>query len=285
MNYPLVSLGMPVFNEDRFIRSALEALVKQDYDNFELTIYDNCSTDNTQDICQEFSDKYSFVTYTRHPINIGAAENFKYAQENATGKYFMWATGHDFWSKNLVTECVSALESNPTATISFATSSWIDEYSAPISAKQSGWADTRGLSPVARFYFCLWGNMHPILGLIRLQSLSESKPFQTVIGADLVVLSELSLKGDFIHAQSAKWSRRHFRKDETYRQRVKRYKSNGYSLLDKKLSNTFPALTLALELIKVVMRADLTIVIKTITLLVLLPTMALKYLTSVKQTP
>lgn len=285
MNSPLVSLGMPVFNEDRFIRSALEALVNQDYDNFEINIYDNCSTDNTQSICQEFSDKYSFIRYMRQPKNIGAAENFKYAQENATGKYFMWVAGHDLWSDNLITECVSALESNPTATISFATSNWIDEHSSPINTKQSGWADTRGLSPIARFHYCLWGNMHPILGLIRLQSLSESKPVQSVIGADLVVLSELSLKGDFIHAQSAKWSRRHFREDESYRQRVKRYKSKSYSLLDKRIGNTFPALNLAVELMKVVMRADLTIAIKTITLLVLLPTMALKYLTSVGQTP
>ena len=152
-----------------------------------------------------------------------------------------------------------------------------------IKDRHSGWTDTRGLSAIARFHTCLWGNMHPILGLIRQEHLAKSKPFQGILGADLIVLSELALLGDFVHSPQATWSRRHFRQKESYTQRVKRYKSNEYKLLDNSLINAFPALKLAFELIRVVVRADISFFPKAFTLITLAPTMALKYFTSVNE--
>ena len=51
---PLVSIGMPIYNGADFLRCALESLLAQDYDNFELIISDNHSTDSTREICLDY---------------------------------------------------------------------------------------------------------------------------------------------------------------------------------------------------------------------------------------
>jgi len=280
MKQPLVSIGIPIYNEEQFLAEALDSLATQSYKNIELIISDNASTDQTERICKQFAKEFSTIQYKRLDENIGAAANFRAVSQRATGKYFMWAAGHDLWSENLISECVTALEKNDNATIAFATSIWIDEYSAPLDTKSSGWADTRGLHPIARFYTILWGNMHPILGLIRNKHLKESKEFQSTLGADLIMLAELSLKGEFVHAIKAHWSRRMFREEETYRERVNRYRSKNYSLIDGRFSKLFPIMLLPIELIKVVYRSNLGFLEKLINILVLLPTMFLKFLVS-----
>ena len=55
INRPKVSIGMPVYNAEKHLRESLDALVSQSFIDFELIISDNASTDNTSDICLEYS--------------------------------------------------------------------------------------------------------------------------------------------------------------------------------------------------------------------------------------
>ncbi len=171
------------------------------------------------------------------------------------------------------------LESYDNAVIAFASCQWIDDESK-IMNKCSGWSDTRGMHVLARFYTILWGNMHPILGLIRNDVLNEASEFKNLLGADLIMLSELVLQGDFVHASSGTWSRRSFRIEETYKQRVGRYKSKGYNLFNKQWWNIFPIMGLPIQLVKVVMTSNLSLHLKILNIIVLIPSMLLKYLVS-----
>jgi glycosyltransferase involved in cell wall biosynthesis len=111
---PLVSIGMPVYNGERFIRQALDSLLSQDYENFELIISDNASTDNTAEICKRYiSDRR--VQYVRNKENIGALKNFKKLVDMAHGKYFMWAAADDYWAKDFISTMVEELERHPQA--------------------------------------------------------------------------------------------------------------------------------------------------------------------------
>ncbi|MEM4134638.1 MAG: glycosyltransferase, partial [Candidatus Micrarchaeia archaeon] len=74
---PLVSIGMPVYNGERFIRQALDSLLAQDYENFELIISDNASEDKTPEICLEYAARDKRIRYYRNEKNMGAAWNFK----------------------------------------------------------------------------------------------------------------------------------------------------------------------------------------------------------------
>jgi len=78
---PLVSIGMPIYNEGKYIKHSLDCLVQQTYQNIEIIISDNCSSDNTNEICRGYADKYHHISYHRLLINTGIAENFRYTQK------------------------------------------------------------------------------------------------------------------------------------------------------------------------------------------------------------
>lgn len=95
---PKVSIGMPVYNGEKYIQEALDSLLAQTFTDFELIISDNASTDNTRAICQEYAKHDSRIRYIRQSQNKGAAANFKFVLDEAVGEYFMWAAHDDLWS-------------------------------------------------------------------------------------------------------------------------------------------------------------------------------------------
>ena len=95
MNMPKVSIGMPVYNSELFIREALESMLAQTFNDFELIIADNASTDDTEVICREYAARDSRIRYVRHSENCGPLRNFQYVLDEAVGEYFMWAAADD----------------------------------------------------------------------------------------------------------------------------------------------------------------------------------------------
>ena len=276
--HPRVSIGMPVFNEVRFISHSLEALASQDYPNFQLIISDNASTDGTSEIAQEFATHHKWVQYHRFEYNQGPAANFKYVLDQAEGQYFLWAAGHDLWSSNYISACVAQLEEHPHATLAFGSSSWIDEEGKPFERK-SGWTDTRGMNPISRYFTVFWGNMHPILGLIRLVNLKDC-PIISMVGADLNILTRLATQGDFVHATETHWQRREFRRELSYSEKLERYKSTDYALARGRLAHIFPLIQLPIALIKSVWSSSLPFTTRCAIITLLLPTMLVKYFTA-----
>lgn len=108
----LVSVGLPVYNGAKSLRAAIEGLLAQTYQNIEFIISDNCSTDDTQKICVEFSARDKRIKYFRQAENIGAARNFRFVLEQARGKYFLWNAGDDTRSPDYVALNVAFLEAN-----------------------------------------------------------------------------------------------------------------------------------------------------------------------------
>lgn len=278
---PLVSIGMPVYNEGAFIRESLDSLLAQDYRNLEIIISDNGSTDETADICREFAQLDGRVSYYRFDNNVGASQNFKSVLERASGKYFMWAAGHDLWSGNLIVETVRVLEEHPDAALAFGSTVWIDT-NGEVFGRESGWTDTRGMDPIARFFTILWGNMHPILAVIRRSYLTEIPKIHSCAGSDLIMLSELVLKGDYIHATQTTWFRREFRGQESHREKLKRYKNKEYKLITSVLDKIFPLLRLPLELIRSVIRSNLSKLEKLVVLVALIPAFIARYVSGNK---
>ncbi|MEO7325011.1 MAG: glycosyltransferase family 2 protein [Dokdonella sp.] len=274
--FPLVSIGMPVYNEARFIDASLTSLRRQDYPNLEILICDNASTDDTVAICERHAAADARIRIERWSENRGAIANFQRSLDLAKGIYFMWASGHDVWTDNLVSACAALLNANDGASIAFGTSNWIDGDGRTL-ARVSGWTDTRGVAPAARLLGVFWGNMHPILGLIRTTHLRSCPPMPNITGCDLVVLAELALRGDFIHATDALWSRREFRVETRYEDKLRRYASATTGIGRSRFQRAFPLVNLPIALMRVVMRSTLTIVDKMLLLPVLLVSFPLRY--------
>jgi glycosyltransferase involved in cell wall biosynthesis len=111
MTPPAMSIGMPVYNGEPFIREALDSLIGQSYKNFELIISDNASTDDTSKICQEYAARDSRILYVKQTENMGPGPNFSFVLSQARGKYFMWAASDDVWSENWIEDNLEAIMS------------------------------------------------------------------------------------------------------------------------------------------------------------------------------
>lgn len=246
---PLVSIGMPVYNEQAYLELALASLRAQTYPNLEIVICDNASTDDTLAICRRHAAQDARIRIDVAPLNRGVTANFRRAEQLAEGEYFMWACGHDLWSPSLVEECVSLLEAHPEATLAYASSDWIGADGSRLD-RHAGWYDTRGLGPASRFYTVLWGNMHPVLGLLRTRSLRTFGPIPPIVGGDLVFLTRMALNGHFLHARSSSWSRREFRNELSYSEKLRRYSSSSFGMAVPWLARRFPMLVLPLALLR-----------------------------------
>lgn len=275
--YPLMTIGIPVFNEERFIDSALTSLRSQDYPNLEIVISDNASTDGTLEICQRHAAEDPRIRIESAAANRGAIANFQHALDMASGTYFMWGAGHDLWTSNLVSECVALLEANKQACLAFASSCWIGVDDEPL-AKASGWSDTRDLTATARFFTIFWGNMHPVVGVIRTDRLRNCSPIPGMVGGDLVLLADLALRGSFLHATNSCWSRREFRVEKHHDDKLKRYASVSTGITKSRFARMFPLLELPFALIKVVLRSRLPVVDKLAIVATLIPSLPLRYL-------
>ena len=116
--YPLVSIGLPVYNGERFIARCLESLCAQDYPNFEIIVSDNRSKDRTVAICEEYAARHPFIRIHRQPENQGVQKNFIKTLELARGDYFFWAGVDDLWMPGFMRALVEDLEHHPEAQLS-----------------------------------------------------------------------------------------------------------------------------------------------------------------------
>lgn len=110
---PLVSIGLPTYLGEKFLRRAIDTLLAQTYTHFELIISDNASTDSTPIICQEYLKKDSRIRYYRQKEASGYVENFYFVLSKARGEYFMWAADDDWRAPEYIQTVVTVLENHP----------------------------------------------------------------------------------------------------------------------------------------------------------------------------
>lgn len=129
---PLVSIGMPVYNGQRFLCRALDSLLAQHHRDFDLLISDNASTDATADICLRYAARDGRIKYSRAEQTVDAAANFNRVLSMAAGRYFMWAAADDLWEPGFIATLLSLLEAQPDAVAAFCAFDTIDEDGARV---------------------------------------------------------------------------------------------------------------------------------------------------------
>jgi glycosyltransferase involved in cell wall biosynthesis len=194
----LVTIGIPVFNEEEHIASALKKLQEQDYPNLELVVADNGSVDRTLDICREFAAADPRVRIQANGRNIGAGPNFAQLVDQARGEYFMWASGHDLREPSFISTCIAALEADPDVVLAYPLARWLHD-DGSIGGMLDAIPDTRHLDPISRFQVLLWsvGYAYPIYGVHRISALRRVDVRYVCFGPDIVILSGLALLGAF----------------------------------------------------------------------------------------
>ena len=99
---PRLSIGLPVYNGEDFLAESLDSLLGQTYEDFELIISDNASTDGTADICRRYEKQDSRIRYIRQPRNLGCAPNHNVLVQYARGELFKWASHDDLYGRELI---------------------------------------------------------------------------------------------------------------------------------------------------------------------------------------
>jgi len=99
---PRLSIGLPVYNGEKYLAEALDALLGQTYADFELIISDNASTDGTERICREYLARDPRIRYIRQPVNVGASPNHNIVFTESRGELFKWASYDDLYGRDLL---------------------------------------------------------------------------------------------------------------------------------------------------------------------------------------
>jgi glycosyltransferase involved in cell wall biosynthesis len=205
---PLVSVGLPVYNGARYLEASIASLLAQTYENVELIICDNCSTDETPDICRRFADSDPRVRYQRNDENIGGAKNHNLTFVLARGKYFRWAAHDDIAEPELIASCVEVMERDPSIVVCHTDFVHIDgDGDVRGYVSRNHCSSTRAATRFARMAsardFC-----EETYGLIRSDIFARTELQQDYTGSDRTLMSELALYGPFYNIGRQLFSKR-----------------------------------------------------------------------------
>jgi glycosyltransferase involved in cell wall biosynthesis len=206
---PRVSIGLPVFNGERFLKQTIAALLRQTYRDFELVIADNASTDRTREICLDAAARDGRVRYVGSATNRGATWNFNRAFTLTTGEYFKWSAYDDLCEPEFVEQGVGALDADRAAVLAYPRTRLIDEDGLFVRDHEDGLALPQP-SPHERLAALVpaLGYAHPAYGVIRADALRRTRLLGTYPSSDYVLLAELALLGTFVELPDRLFLRR-----------------------------------------------------------------------------
>jgi glycosyltransferase involved in cell wall biosynthesis len=197
MNDPKVSIGMPVYNGANYVRRSVQSLLAQDYDDFELIISDNGSTDETESICRELSKSDDRIRYFRNDRNRGASWNYNNVFRLARGQFFKWAGHDDECHPMMVRRCVEVLERAPDrVTMVYPLGELIDEQSRTLRCpldriELRDPRPHRRVAKVLSLRFC-----DPVFGMFKAEYLRKTQLIGSFFGSDNVLMAQLAMLGE-----------------------------------------------------------------------------------------
>ena len=197
---PLVSIGLPVFNGQNYLSKSIDSILNQSFQDFELIISDNCSTDDTENICREYEKKSEKIRYYRQDVNLGASANFEFAFSKSRGKYFKWQAHDDICYQEFLQECVSRMEANPDSVLCQSDVAIIDEDGCRTNGYSHHDFGTTDPDPIKRFSGRLRSEwIVEVFGLIRRDTLERTERLGPFASHDRCLLANLALLGPFLH--------------------------------------------------------------------------------------
>ncbi len=219
---PRVSIGVPVYNGDRYLAATLDSLLAQTYTDFELIICDNASTDDTGHISRRYAERDPRIRYVRNKQNIGASGNYRRALELASGEYFRWANSDDLFAPEGLARCVEVLDQQPSVVLVYPKTRLIDqdgnfisEYDDELDLPMDR-ASVRFKQALSRI-----GLVNIIYGLMRTTALRHTGLLRKYPGGDIPLVAELTLYGTFWEIPEFLFFRRlHATASSSYRDNV-----------------------------------------------------------------
>jgi glycosyltransferase involved in cell wall biosynthesis len=197
LNTPHVSVGMPVYNGERYIAQAIESILSQTFLDLELIICNNASTDATEQICEEYAAKDPRVRYYRNDRNHGAAWNHNRVVELARGEYFRWQAHDDYCDPTLLEKCLAVLRSDPNVVLCYPQFVRVDAHGKRLGIKSSRVAG--GAPARERFRSLIYrrDSCEEVYGVTRTAVMRKTALIGPYSNSDDTFLADLILHGQF----------------------------------------------------------------------------------------
>jgi glycosyltransferase involved in cell wall biosynthesis len=197
---PRVSIGLPVYNGERYLARALASVLDQDFTNFELIICDNASTDRTAEICHSSAGHDPRVRYHRNTRNLGAGPNYDKCFHLARGTYFKWAAHDDCLAPGYLSKTVAAMDAAPDAVLCTVGVAEIDAAERISRTYRNHFPGINSPEPARRFAAVIHTRheCEDFFGLFRREALLGSGLHGTYSGSDRVLLAEMALRGPWV---------------------------------------------------------------------------------------
>lgn len=221
----VVTIAIPFYNEVRFLRETLDSALAQEGVQKEIVICDNCSTDGSSEIAQEYARENSCIRLIRHPENIGAAENFEYCLTLARTKYFIWLGAHDLLTGDYISKAIEHLEKYPETVLVYPSEAvFVDSENHVVKTNACSRIEFRACrSPIKRIIhvvrnlgYCT--NIHGVF----VTDVARKLPFEKIAGPDNLQLAVTAFYGE-IHAVQMEGIRRREVRQESDEQREERW--------------------------------------------------------------
>lgn len=209
-NQPRVSVGLPVYNGENYLELALESLLSQDYEDFELIVCDNASSDRTPAILEAWAQKDERIVLHHNPTNLGGAANFNRVLGLARGEYFRWAGHDDLVAPGMLRACVDRLdEEGPGCVLAYPQTVLIDEDGEVIEIFDNGLHLPQD-DPLLRLRQALRNLTlaNVIFGLMRTDAIKDVGGIPRYHSGDMVMIVGMALRGRFSEIAEPLFNRR-----------------------------------------------------------------------------
>lgn len=199
---PLISIGLPTRNGEKYIGLMLQSLANQTYQNIELIISNNNSTDNTLKICNLYKKYIRNLKVFTQKETLSAVDNFNFVLKKATGVYFMWASDDDALHPNTINSLYEILANKNRIIGAFPLFLNIDGSSCSLTHRYKALDQYLGLELKFNDYLGLRVTDHKanlIYSLFKRADLLAIGGIQkslTLSGPDIFVVQKLLLKGN-----------------------------------------------------------------------------------------
>jgi glycosyltransferase involved in cell wall biosynthesis len=206
---PAVTVGVPVYNSERYLAETLRSILAQTFTDFEIVISDNASTDGTQLICNDFVRADPRVRYVRQQRNMGVTRNYNVLVALARGRFLKWSSSNDIIQPQFLAACVPILEARDDVVLVYTRTRYFDALSGSVLDHADN-LDLQGDDAVERYKQCderLVAN-NIINGVIRLRALKSSTLHGDYPSSDIPLMTELALYGKFVEVPQPLFYRR-----------------------------------------------------------------------------
>jgi len=197
---PLITIGLPVFNGERFVDQAIESILAQTFSEFRLVVSDNASTDRTVEIVRDFAKRDHRIELMTNSVNRGGAWNFNRVFAESRSPYFRWAAADDMLAPTLLERSIDVLESTKEdVVLVYPQTLLVDESGEVLELVEENLAAPPGAAPHTRllkvFRNMFYGNA--VFSVLRSNALRRTRLHGGFPSADYVLLAELALAGEF----------------------------------------------------------------------------------------